>query len=403
MAENGKILSESDRFSFDREITIGDIDIDFIISERLKNNSFGFSKTNSDFRIIEISLISNPVDNLERKLNKTPFIPANDKERDSVCSEISNLQATALARRFLHTNANSAVIGISGGLDSTLALLSTIKAFEKINKPLKDIIAINMPGFGTTNKTKSNAEKLAEEFGVTFKSISINDSVNQHFKDISHDDKIHDITYENAQARMRTMILMDIANQSNGLVIGTGDLSEIALGWNTFNGDQMSMYGLNSGVPKSLVKYIIKWYAEKVYNGNISDILTDILNTPVSPELLPLDKEGNNPQETEKTIGPYILHDFFLYNFIRCSFSPQKVQFLANIAFKDEYSAEEIEKWLKIFIKRFFSQQFKRNSMPDGTKIGTVSLSQRADWRMPSDIKYESWLNDINSGVNNAV
>jgi len=277
-----------------------------------------------------------------------------------------------------------------------LALLSTIKCFQKLNKRLDSIIAVNMPGFGSTAKTKNNAIKLAELYGVSLRIVDIKDSVNQHFNDIGHPSDKFDITYENAQARMRTLILMDIANQSNGIVVGTGDLSEIALGWNTYNGDHMSMYGLNSGIPKTLIKYIVAWYADHESRVEIAKILKDIIKTPISPELLPIDESGVNLQDTEKSIGPYILNDFFLYYFVRCSFSSGKILKLAELAFKDNFKVEEIKMWLILFYKRFMSQQFKRNSMPDGIKIGSVSLSPRSDWRMPSETDISLWIKELN-------
>jgi len=396
IAENGKILQESKRFSFETQLIINDIDFEHLINERIRSNTFAVCFTDKSFREIEFELPEVEINELLRVISKTPFIPENMEERDFVCNEISDIQATALARRFMHTKSDTAVIGISGGLDSSLALLSTIKCFQKLNKRLDSIIAVNMPGFGSTTKTKNNAIKLAELYGVSLRIVDIKDSVNQHFNDIGHPSDKFDITYENAQARMRTLILMDIANQSNGIVVGTGDLSEIALGWNTYNGDHMSMYGLNSGIPKTLIKYIVAWYADHESRVEIAKILKDIIKTPISPELLPIDESGVNLQDTEKSIGPYILNDFFLYYFVRCSFSSGKILKLAELAFKDNFKVEEIKMWLILFYKRFMSQQFKRNSMPDGIKIGSVSLSPRSDWRMPSETDISLWIKELN-------
>lgn len=392
IAENGILLTESNRFDFSSQLIIQDIDIERLNLERRRNNSFVSTRPEKYYRIINIDLPKlNAIDFL-REISPTPFIPAKIETRSNSCREIFLIQSTALAKRLKFTGLKNAVLGISGGLDSTLALLVTVKAFEKLSLELNGIHALIMPGFGTTERTKSNAEKLAELLGVNKSIISITKSVLQHFKDIGHDINKFDIVYENSQARERTQILMDYANKVNGLVIGTGDLSELALGWCTYSGDHISNYGVNSGVPKTLVKYIIEWCAEVNFEGEISKTLKDICSTPISPELLPAGSEGEILQKTEESIGPYILHDFFLYYFVKWHFSPEKILLLAKTAFNGIYAEEEIKKWLKVFIKRFFEQQFKRSCLPDGVKVGTVSLSPRGDWRMPSDASNEIWL-----------
>jgi NAD+ synthase (glutamine-hydrolysing) len=401
IAENGRILSETERFSFNTEICMSDIDIDYLLNERLKNNSYGFSNPSKSFREIHVTIKSGVTDKLFRKISKSPFVPIDENEKSNVCNEITKIQASALARRLLHINTKSTIIGISGGLDSTLALLSIIYAYKLINYDIKNIIAVNMPGLGTSDRTKINAVELAKLIGVTLKVIDIKDSTLKHFKDIGHFPDNYDITFENAQARIRTLILMDIANEYNGIVIGTGDLSELALGWCTYNGDHMSMYGVNAGIPKTLVKYLIAWYADFQFKGAISKILKDIIDTPISPELLPLSDKGAIVQSTENTIGPYILHDFFLFYSIRYNFSPCKVFLLTNIAFNKEFDNIEILKWMRVFYKRFFGNQFKRNAIPDGIKVGTVSLSQRADFRMPSEASVNLWLNEIDLMLDN--
>jgi NAD+ synthase (glutamine-hydrolysing) len=311
-----------------------------------------------------------------------PFVPNDPARRSERCEEILRVQSTGLKKRLTHTKSRPAVVGISGGLDSTLALLVTAQAFDAMQKPRTDIIAVTMPCFGTTQRTKSNAEKLCETLGVTLRCIDISNAVRQHFADIGHDPDTLDVTFENAQARERTQVLMDIANQSNGLVIGTGDLSEMALGWATYNGDHMSMYGVNCSVPKTLVRHIIRYYADVATSRELADVLEDVLDTPVSPELLPA-KDGEIAQKTEEIVGPYELHDFFLYYMVRCGFSPSKIYRLAQYALGDTYDKEEILRWLKNFFQRFFAHQFKRSCLPDGPKVGSVSLSPRGDWRMP--------------------
>ncbi len=328
-----------------------------------------------------------------RKVDPKPFVPAEKQTREQSCSDIFTIQATGLAQRLDKTGIKKAVLGISGGLDSTLALLVTYFAYQQLQRPVKDIIGVTMPGFGTSDRTYDNAASLMQELGITSKDISIRDACIQHMEDIGHDPNEKDITYENLQARERTQILMDIANQEEGLVVGTGDLSELALGWCTYNGDHMSMYGVNASIPKTLVKYLVAWFAESA-EPNIKRVLEDILNTPISPELLPLDETGNIQQMTEKVIGSYDLHDFFLYYVLRFGFSPAKIVFLAEHAFEDS-DRQTIINQLRVFYKRFFTQQFKRSCMPDGVKVGSVSLSPRGDWRMPSDASYALWLNEL--------
>ena len=329
------------------------------------------------------------------QLSRTPFVPSDPLRRAEHSREIFGIQSIALAKRLKHTGVRFVTIGISGGLDSTLALLVTAKAFDILDLPRSGIVAITMPGFGTTKRTRGNAVQLAEALGVTLRTIPIVDAVRQHFRDIGHDETVHDVTYENAQARERTQILMDVANQVGGLVVGTGDLSELALGWATYNGDHMSMYHVNAGVPKTLVRYLVEWAAEAEFSGETSAVLHDICATPITPELLPLDEHGALEQKTEDTIGPYELHDFFLYYTVRYSFAPTKVFVLARQAFAEDFSSEVILKWLEVFYRRFFSQQFKRSAMPDGPKVGSVALSPRGDWRMPSDASSALWLAEV--------
>ena len=331
------------------------------------------------------------------QLSRTPFVPSDPLRRAEHSREIFSIQSTALAKRLKHTGVRFVTIGVSGGLDSTLALLVTAKAFDILNLPRSGIVAITMPGFGTTKRTRGNAVQLAEALGVTLRTISIVDAVRQHFSDIGHDETVHDVTYENAQARERTQILMDVANQVGGFVVGTGDLSELALGWATYNGDHMSMYHVNAGVPKTLVRYLVEWAAEAEFSGETAAVLHDICATPITPELLPLDEHGALEQKTEDTIGPYELHDFFLYYTVRYSFAPTKVFVLARQAFAGAFSSEVILKWMEVFYRRFFSQQFKRSAMPDGPKVGSVALSPRGDWRMPSDASSALWLAEVAS------
>lgn len=403
IAENGSVLSEN--VLFQNGLLYSEIDVEALSSERRRMSSSYYRDGNdgvcegsdrlSEGKYLTVNFEAWEGDkNIQRKFPKLPFVPDDGVALRERTELILSIQSKGLEKRLRHTASKTAVIGISGGLDSALALLVACRAFKSIGKSAKDIIAVTMPGFGTTNKTKVNSLKLIESLGATAKVIPISDSVLQHFKDIEHNCEVLDVTYENAQARTRTLILMDLANKTGGMVIGTGDLSELALGWTTYNGDHMSMYGVNSSVPKTLVRHLIAYEAEKL-GGEAKAVLNDILNTEISPELLPPDKNGDITQKTEDIVGPYILHDFFLYYIVRWGYSPEKVQHLAEITFKDDFSVKEISKWLKNFYKRFFSQQFKRSCVPDGVKVGSVTLSPRGDWRMPSDGIADIWLNDI--------
>jgi NAD+ synthase (glutamine-hydrolysing) len=389
VAEYGSILKRDKSLSFDSKIVYADIDLERVSNIRLNDTSFAQARKKNT-RIIELKNLNRP-NEINRSFNPHPFVPKDKTKQLERANEITDIQAYALIRRMKAANIKKAIIGISGGLDSTLALLSTHKAFKIANWDFKDIVAITMPGFGTTGRTYNNAKKLCEILGVTFKDIDIKEICLNEFSAIGHDKEDLSVTYENVQARARTAILMNMANKVGGLVIGTGDLSEIALGWSTYNGDHMSMYGLNSGIPKTLIKYLIDSFAK----DELEDVLKDILNTPISPELLPNENEQIT-QVTEDLVGPYELHDFFLYHFIREGFSAKKILFMAQKAFSN-YDEAEIKKWLKVFIKRFFTQQFKRNCMPDGVMVGTISLSPRANWRMPSDANFESFLEDLDS------
>jgi NAD+ synthase (glutamine-hydrolysing) len=393
ISENGSILRENERFQRDNEIITSFIDIFRLNAERLKNLSFRDASKIVPFKAkyIDFKFNSINIDNFDRYVDKHPFVPSNEHERDERCREIFNIQASALAKRFEHTGLKKAVIGISGGLDSTLALLVIVKTFKLLNLSNENIITITMPGFGTTDRTYNNAITLCRELECDLREINIVKASLQHFEDIGHDKDIHDVTYENVQARERTQILMDIANKEGGLLIGTGDLSELALGWCTYNGDHMSMYSVNPSIPKTLVRYLVRYVAENECNEATSNTLLDILDTPVSPELLPKGKDGDIVQKTEDIVGPYELHDFFLYHFIKHGSSKERILFLAEVAFKDDYTKEEIQKWLDKFIFRFFTQQFKRSALPDGPKVGSISLSPRGDWRMPSDASFNSF------------
>ena len=388
--ENGKLLSENNRFDFNSNLIYSDVDIKRLVNDRRKNTSF-ISNNDKEYR--NVYFITSKNNSISRKYNKYPFVPSNEDKREERCKEIINIQSSALAKRLKHTNIQKCVIGVSGGLDSTLAFLVIKKAFEKLKIDNKNIIAVTMPGFGTTNRTYENALDLIKINNATLKEIDIKKACLVHYSDIDQDINNHDITYENAQARERTKILMDIANKENALVIGTGDLSELALGWCTYNGDHMSMYSVNSSIPKTLVKYLVKYIADT--DRKNKKVLYDILSTPISPELLPADEKGNIKQITEDKIGPYMLHDFYLYHFLRYGASPKKIYMLAIDTFSSEYSKEEILKWLKVFLKRFFTQQFKRSCMPDGVKVGSISLSPRGDLRMPSDASYDIWIKEL--------
>lgn len=387
IGENGSILNENQRFNRKSEVMSAIVDIDKLKAERLKTSSFKDSKSFIPFKPEEISFEFNctNIDKFDRYVDKHPFVPANSLERDKRSKEIFSIQTAALAKRYESTGLKKAVIGISGGLDSTLALLVVVKTFDLLNIPRENIITITMPGFGTTDRTYNNAVDLCRNLGTDLREINIVKSALQHFEDIGHKKEIHDVTYENVQARERTQILMDIANKEGGLVIGTGDLSELALGWCTYNGDHMSMYSVNCSIPKTLVRYLVRYVAETESTKTVHDILIDILETPVSPELLPKDKNGEITQKTEDIVGPYELHDFFLYHFMKHGSSIDRIEFLAKQAFKGCYSDEEIKKWLDKFMHRFFTQQFKRSALPDGPKVGSISLSPRGDLRMPSD------------------
>ena len=421
IAENGTILAESRRFH--NGIIYSEIDVSRLTAERRRTSTYPDFETASAYGAQDGSSLGKtaalssamPVGAsgwvlgdhvcipfqlreeqtaLTRTFAPHPFVPEDPATRNRRCEEILTIQAMGLKKRLHHIHASHAVIGISGGLDSTLALLVTVKAFDMLNLPREGIIAVTMPCFGTTDRTYRNACTLIRELGVTFREIRLNESVTLHFRDIGHDMSVHDVTYENGQARERTQVLMDVANQAGGIVIGTGDLSELALGWATYNGDHMSMYAVNCSVPKTLVRHLVRYYADTCGEEKLSSILLDILDTPVSPELLP-PENGVISQKTEDLVGPYELHDFFLYNFFRLGYPPSKILFLAKKAFAGQYDDEVIEKWLRTFVRRFFAQQFKRSCLPDGPKVGSVSLSPRGDWRMPSDAWNTLFMNDL--------
>lgn len=391
--ENGSSLAENERFCFESNLIYADVDVFKINNDRSKNISYMGVVEENEYRYVSVSVSDNK-GFLSRVYPEYPFVPKNEAKRDERCKEIFTIQATALARRLLQLGKPKCVIGISGGLDSTLAFLVIVEAFKKLGMDMKDIIGVTMPGFGTTGRTYHNACKFVREYGATLREISIKEASLLHMKDIGLKEDDRSVTYENIQARERTQILMDIANMENGLVIGTGDLSELALGWCTYNGDHMSMYSVNSSIPKTLVRYLVNWVADKS-DKTKKEVIYDILATPISPELLPPDEAGNILQETESSIGPYVLHDFFLYHFLRYGATPKKIYFLAKQTFKGKFDNETIKKWLKVFVKRFFTQQFKRNCVPDGVKVGSISLSPRGDLRMPSDASYAIWLKEV--------
>lgn len=396
IGENGILLGENE--PFDSKMIISEIDIQRLCHERRKISTFQESIKSNELRLDEYIYVECNMHDLNtvltRKIDPMPFVPQNRDTREQRCSEILAIQANGLKKRLEHTKAQSAVIGISGGLDSTLALLVTVRAFDMLDIPRSQILAVTMPGFGTTDRTYQNSLEMIRQFQVTLREINICEAVNVHFKDIGHDPQKQDVTYENSQARERTQILMDLANQSGGLVIGTGDMSELALGWATYNGDHMSMYGVNVSIPKTLVRHLVQYYAEKCELEKLREVLLDVLDTPVSPELLP-PTQGQISQKTEELVGPYELHDFFLYYILRFGFQPEKIYRLSQIAFEHQYSDEEIKKWLATFYRRFFSQQFKRSCLPDGPKVGTVAVSPRGDLRMPSDADGTMWLKQI--------
>ena len=394
IAENGTLLAENKAFAGEDAIT--EIDCKKLAAERRRMGTFPLYPVPENEGYVRHFFAFDTMEEtkLTREFEKTPFVPVDRGDREERCNEILNIQAAGLAKRLRHTGCKSAVIGLSGGLDSTLALLVTIRAFDQLNLDRKGIVSVTMPCFGTTNRTYDNAVKLAQELGTTLKEISIEKAVLQHFKDIGHDPEVQDVTYENGQARERTQILMNIANQAGGLVIGTGDMSELALGWATYNGDHMSMYGVNCSVPKTLVRFLVQYFADNSGEGTLKDVLYDILDTPVSPELLP-PKEGEIAQKTEDIVGPYELHDFFLYHMLRFGYMPSKIYRLAKITFEGEYEAQTIYRWLSTFIHRFFRQQFKRSCLPDGPKVGSVAVSPRGDLRMPSDASDALWKEDL--------
>lgn len=395
--ENGALLAESPRFSLNEQMICTEIDVERLRAERRVNTTFAASAacvgTSKTTKVDSELFAPKNLDQLNRKFAPMPFVPAG-KELDERCEEIFAIQTSGLAKRLTHTKIKTAVIGVSGGLDSTLALLVCAKTFDKLDLPRKGIIGITMPGFGTTGRTHDNAVSLIKNLGATLREISIKDACIQHFKDIGFDINSHKVTYENSQARERTQILMDVANQTGGLVVGTGDLSELALGWATYNGDHISMYGVNASVPKTLVRHLVTWAANHMENKMTKAALLDIVATPISPELIPADNNGNITQKTEDLIGPYELHDFFLYYTLRFGFRPSKIFYLAGNAFEDKYDATTLQKWLTVFFRRFFSQQFKRSCLPDGPKVGTCSLSPRGDWRMPSDAAADAWIEE---------
>lgn len=395
ICEYGSLLAQSERFSFDEQLVVSDVDIGRMVSERLKNSSFTQQILHDDYRKVIYNVKELNTKKLKRYIDPHPFVPSDLSVRSKRCDEIFNIQTSALGKRLKHTGIQKCVIGISGGLDSTLALLVIAKTYDRLGIDRKNIYAITMPGFGTSDNTLNNSLELMRLMNVTTYQIDIKEACLKHFEDIGHDPAIYDVTYENVQARERTQILMDIANKIGGLVIGTGDLSELALGWCTYNGDHMSMYAVNTGVPKTLVRYLVQWVADNVFEDETSKVLKSIIDTPISPELLPTDDNGQIKQKTEDIVGPYELHDFFLYHFVRYGAQPSKILAIAKQAYEGKYSGEVIEKWLKTFLKRFFSQQFKRSCLPDGPKVGSISLSPRGDWRMPSDGNVDTWLKNL--------
>ena len=396
VAENGTILREAERFSPEEQLVVADVDLERLAFERRRNTSFRQRESASENTVIEMEIPEGLRAAVpERDIDPMPFVPKDEEHRSERCEEIFRIQSHGLAQRLRHTRCERAVVGISGGLDSTLALLVTVRTFDLLKLDRTGIIGITMPGFGTTDRTYHNALELMRGLGITVREIPIRDACLQHMRDIGLDPADRSAAYENAQARERTQILMDVANMEGGLVIGTGDLSELALGWATYNGDQMSMYGVNASVPKTLVRHLVRWVADTERDPSTRATLLDIIDTPVSPELLPADAEGRIAQKTEDLVGPYELHDFFLYNFLRLGFGPEKILRLAEVAFEGSYDSETILKWLRVFFRRFFAQQFKRSAMPDGPKVGSVALSPRGDWRMPSDASAAVWLKEL--------
>ena len=393
IAENGTLLAETSLFA--NNSVMNDIDFDRINSERRRMSTFTSVTDNDEYTVVDFSLAGTEYTSLVRYIDPHPFVPENEATRNKRCEAILSIQAMGLKKRLSHIGCKNVVIGISGGLDSTLALLVAVRAYELLGLDMSGIHAVTMPGFGTTDRTYDNAVKMIKCLGCTFHEISIRESVTKHFEDIGHDINVHDVTYENGQARERTQILMDIANKVNGIVIGTGDMSELALGWATYNGDHMSMYGVNASVPKTLVRHLVRYYAEVLADSTLAKVLYDVLDTPVSPELLPPDENGQIEQKTEDLVGPYELHDFFMYYILRFGIHPAKLYRIACAAFRPDYSEETILKWIKTFYRRFFAQHFKRSCLPDGPKVGTVAVSPRGDLRMPSDACARIWLKEL--------
>ncbi|MCI6022045.1 MAG: NAD(+) synthase [[Bacteroides] pectinophilus] len=393
IAENGTLLAETSLFA--NNSVMNDIDFDRINSERRRMSTFTSVTDNDEYTVVDFSLAGTEYTSLVRYIDPHPFVPENETTRNKRCEAILSIQAMGLKKRLSHIGCKNVVIGISGGLDSTLALLVAVRAYELLGLDMSGIHAVTMPGFGTTDRTYDNAVKMIKCLGCTFHEISIRESVTKHFEDIGHDINVHDVTYENGQARERTQILMDIANKVNGIVIGTGDMSELALGWATYNGDHMSMYGVNASVPKTLVRHLVRYYAEVLADSTLAKVLYDVLDTPVSPELLPPDENGQIEQKTEDLVGPYELHDFFMYYILRFGIHPAKLYRIACAAFRPDYSEDTILKWLKTFYRRFFAQHFKRSCLPDGPKVGTVAVSPRGDLRMPSDACARIWLKEL--------
>lgn len=395
--ESGELIAESTRFEVEEQLIISDIDVERLRNERQVNTTFASAQRiyiNEYVKLVPFEFKESTSFHLLRHISPSPFVPSDKKLLYENCQDAVDIQVMGLAKRLTHTQIKKVVLGISGGLDSTMALLVCARCFDKLKLPRKNIIGITMPGFGTTGRTYQNALDMMNLLGVESLDIDIKDACLQHFGDIGHDPAKRDITYENVQARERTQILMDYANEHNALVIGTGDMSELALGWATYNGDQMSMYGVNAGIPKTMIQKIVEWYAYSQAEGKIKEVLLDVVSTPISPELLPTEQQNVIKQKTEDLVGPYELHDFFLYYFIRYGFRPRKIFMLAKHAFKEKYDAEFIKNWMKVFFRRFFAQQFKRSCLPDGPKVWAVSLSPRGDWRMPSDASASMWLQE---------
>lgn len=402
VAENGTLLNEGKHFQLEAQMVVSEIDVERIRAERRLNTTFAtsiaYELSEGEYKILPTPIPAVSTENftLTRSIDPHPFVPQG-KDLHERCEEILYIQSEGLAKRVLHTHADTVILGISGGLDSTLALLVCVHAFDRLGRDRKGIVGITMPGFGTTDRTYNNAIRLMKNLGITTREISIAEACRVHFDDLGHNSEVHDVTYENTQARERTQILMDAANQMNGIVVGTGDLSELALGWATYNGDHMSMYGVNTSVPKTLVRHLVTWAAHNLVDEFTRQVLLDVVETPISPELIPANTDGTIQQKTEDLVGPYELHDFFLYYFLRYGFRPRKIFWLAQQAFATQYGHDEIKKWLRTFCRRFFQQQFKRSCLPDGPKVGSCSLSPRGDWRMPSDASVQMWLDECDT------